>query len=90
MALPQAFSSVTSLMGGLRINYALGMAGTEDIGGKVATLISQITILQTNVALIQSAIVSAAASAITFSAVSTVPGATYFTTMASVTNFTST
>ena len=65
-----AFSSVTSLVGGLRVNYALGLAAIEDPGGKLATLISAVTALASNVLILQSAAVSANVSAITFSALS--------------------
>jgi hypothetical protein len=81
-----AFSSVTSLMGGLRTNYALALAAYDDAGGKIAQLISQVTALQTNVALLQIAAASANASAATFSSLSGVA----FTTYATITNFLST
>ena len=81
-----AFSSVTTLQDALRVNYVMGLAGPADVGGKVAALISQITILQSNLTAIQSAIVSANASGATFSATS----AGTFTAFATITNFAST
>ena len=86
MALPQAFSSVTSLMGGLRLNYSIGMAGIDDPGGKIAVLVSQVTALQTNLSTIQGALLSANASAVTLSSLSGVTFATYTT----IANFAST
>ena len=78
-------SSVTSLAGALRINYSLGLAAYEDLGGRVAALISQVTLLQNNLSVIQLALVSANASAVTFSALSGVNFGTY----ATVSNFAS-
>ena len=74
-----AFSSVTSLAGGLRFNYAQGLAAIEDAGGKIAALISQVTALQSNLLILQSAAMSANVSAVTFSSLSGVTFATYTT-----------
>lgn len=82
-----AFSSVTSLVGALRVNYAFPAAAQEDLGGRVAALISQVALLQANVLLVQSALVSASLSGVTFSLVST---AGYFATMGTISNFSST
>lgn len=81
-----AFSSVTSLVGALRINYSLGLAGLEDLGGKVALLVSQVNALTSNVIILQSAAVSANVSAATFSSLSGVT----FTVYANISNFSST
>lgn len=83
MALPQAMSSTTNLVGALQINYALPpRAALQDLGGKVAMLISfmnaavsAISVLNTEVAALNSAAVSAAGSGVTWSAFSTVPSA---------------
>jgi len=82
--MPNAYSSVTTLKGGLEVNYGLGVAGTNDPGGKIAVLISAINILNSSVSLIQAALVSANASAVTFSALS---GVTFTSTYTSITNF---
>lgn len=81
-----AFSSVTSLMGGLRVNYMLGQAAYDDPGGKIALLVSQVTALQSNVIIIQSALLSANVSAVSLSSLSTVT----FTVYATISNFLST
>lgn len=83
MALPQAMSSTAVLTGALQINYALPpRASIEDLGGKVAMLISfmnaavsAISVLNTEVAALNSAAVSAATSGATWSAFSTAPSA---------------
>ena len=81
-----AYSSVTTLRGGLEVNYELGLAAYADIGGKVAILISAMNILNTSLSLIQAALVSANASAVTFSSLS---GVTFTSTYTSIANFTS-
>lgn len=81
-----AISSITSLAGGLRVNYAMALAAYEDPGGKLAALISQVTALQSNLLVLQSAAISANVSAATFSSLSGVTFAVYTT----IGNFTST
>ena len=87
MANPQAFSSVTSLMGGLRINYALPAVAQEDLGGKVAVLISAVTQLGAQLSYVQSLLTCANLSAIGFSTLSTTA---FSSTPAGPGNFTST
>lgn len=79
-----AYSSVTTLKGGLEVNYAMALAGTNDPGGKIAILISAINILNSSMSLIQAALTSANASGVTFSALS---GVTFTSTYTSITNF---
>ena len=71
MANPQAFSSVTSLMGGLRVNNALPAAAQEDLAGKVALCVSGINQLFEQVSYIQTLLTCANLSAIGFSTLST-------------------
>ena len=81
MALPQSISSTATLVGALRINYALpAPASMEDAGGKISFLISavnalvlSVSALNTAVSALNAAAVSAANSAVTFSAFSTTP-----------------
>ncbi len=65
------FSSISTLFGAMRINRALGVqAGLQDLGGKVAACISAVNLINTNLSLIQVALGSANASAVTFSSLS--------------------
>ena len=80
-----AFSSVSTLKGAREVNTAHLAFATWDIGGKLATVISAINILNSNVSLIQAACVSANVSAVTFSSLS---GVTFTSTLASMTNLT--
>lgn len=84
--MPPLFSSMTSLVAAQKLNYQMGLCATDDPFGRLAALISQVTILQSNMTLIQSAIVSANASGASFSAFSTAT----FTTFQTVSNFAST
>ena len=78
-----AFSSISTLRGAREVNSIhLGMA-TYDLGGKIATMISAINILNTTVSLIQVALVSANASAVTFSSLS---GVTFTSTLEALSN----
>lgn len=78
-----AFSSVSTLKGAREVNSVhMGMA-TYDLGGKIATMISAINILNTNVSLIQTAVTSANASAVTFSSLS---GVTFSATLGAMSN----
>ena len=62
MANPQALSSIATLVGALRVNYALpAPASMEDLGGKVAALISQVNMLNSSVSFIFSSIAAAIA-----------------------------
>ena len=79
-------SSMTSLPGALRINYMMGQAAYDDPGGRIAALISQVTLLQSNLIIIQSALISANVSAATFSSLSGVTFGVYGT----ISNFAST
>lgn len=81
-----AFSSVSTLKGARELNTVHMAMANQDIGGKVATMISAINILNASVSLIQAAVVSANASAVTFSALS---GVTFTSTLASMANLTS-
>ena len=86
MPLPQAFRSVTSLVGGLRVNYAFPAAAQEDLGGKTAQLISAVNQISVQLTYVQALLTSANLSAVGFSALS----ATAFSaTPTAVTNFTS-
>jgi hypothetical protein len=86
MPLPMAFSSVTSLVGALRVNYSFPAAAQEDLGGKCAQLVSYVNQLTVQVSYIQSLLTSANLSAVGFSALS----ATAFSnTPTTITNFTS-
>jgi hypothetical protein len=88
MALPQAISSTTTLVGGLQINYSFPpRAAMQDLGGKVAGLISTVNALVSAINIIQSAIVSANASGVTFSAFSSTSAG--LTSYSVITNFTS-
>lgn len=81
-----AFSSISTLKGAREVNTIHLAAATEDLGGKVAKMVSSINILNTNVSLIQAAVMSANASAVTFSSLS---GVTFTSTLASMANLTS-
>lgn len=81
-----AFSSVSTLKGARELNTVHMAMANQDIGGKVATMISAINILNVSVSLIQAAVVSANASGVTFSALS---GVTFTSTLASMANLTS-
>ncbi len=81
-----AFSSVSTLKGARELNTVHMAMANQDIGGKIATMISAINILNTTVSLIQVAVVSANASAVTFSSLS---GVTFTSTIASMANLTS-
>ena len=65
-----AFSSVTSLVGGLRVNWSMPAAAQEDLGGKVAVLISAVNQLSVQLSYVQAVLVCANLSAIGFSAIS--------------------
>lgn len=71
--MPQAYSSVTSLVGALRVNYSLGMAAYDDAGGKLAVLISNVTQLAAQLGYVQALLTSANLSAVGFSALSATP-----------------
>ena len=71
MALPQAVSTTSVLAGAFRLNQGLSIAvAYEDLGGKLALMISTMNALVSAVNIIQSAIVSANVSGVTFSAFS--------------------
>lgn len=80
-----AFSSVSTLKGARELNQSHMALATWDIGGKIATMISAINILNASVSLIQVACVSANVSAVTFSSLS---GVTFTSTLASMANIT--
>lgn len=67
----QAFSSVTSLPGGLRVNYSFPAAAQEDLAGKVALCISGLNQLFAQVSYLQTLLTCANLSAIGFSTLST-------------------
>ena len=72
MALPQSISSVGTLVGALRVNYALpAPASFEDPGGKLQLLVSNFNQLAAQISYIQTLISSTFASGITFSGLST-------------------
>ena len=80
-----AFSSISTLKGARELNTSTLAAASQDLGGKVATLISAVNILNASVSLIQAAVTSANASAVTFSSLS---GVTFTSTLASMANLT--
>ena len=72
MALPRAISSIATLVGALRVNYALpAPASQEDAGGKIQLLVSNFNQLAAQISYIQTLISSTFASGITFSGLST-------------------
>lgn len=81
-----AFSSISTLKGAREINTAHLALATQDLGGKVATMISAINTLNTTVSLIQVAVLSANASGATFSSLS---GVTFSSTLVSMANLAS-
>ena len=81
-----AFSSVTNLLGALRVNYALPAAAQEDVGGKLAAAISAINQLTVQMSYIQTVISASQASGVTFSGLS---GTAFSGTPAIITNFAS-
>lgn len=85
--MPALLSSITSLAGARRLNNMLGLVAYEDPGGKLALALSAINALVSNMTIIQSALVSANASALTFSAFS---GLTFTTYPGLISNFSST
>lgn len=85
--MPALLSSITSLAGARRLNNMLGLVAYEDPGGKLAIALSAINALVSNLTIIQSALVSANVSAVTFSALS---GVTFATYPAAISNFSST
>lgn len=86
MALPQVTSSTSTLKGARNVNYVHMQLAYEDLGGKVAALISSVNLLNTNVSAIYSALISANASGVTFSVFS---GVTLSATAGSISNFSS-
>ena len=78
-----AFSSISTLRGAREINSVHLALATFDVGGKFATVVSAVNILNTTVSLIQAALVSANASAVTFSSLS---GVTFTSTLAAISN----
>jgi hypothetical protein len=83
MALAYTFSSTATLAGARNLNRSSRMAAQEDLGGKVQLLISAVNLLQTALSTINTALVSAANSGVSFSAFSTAP----VSTMAALSNF---
>ena len=82
-----AYSSISPLIGAIRFNRSLAVGGQlQDPGGKIATLISAINVINTNLSLIQIALMSANASA----GFSSLSGVTFTSTFASLGNFTNT
>ena len=82
-----AFSSTTSLAGGLRVNFAMPAAAQEDVGGKLAQCISAIAQLSVQMSYIQVLLTCANLSAIGFSTLSTTA---FSNTPVNITNFVST
>jgi len=82
-----AFSSISTLLGAIRVNRTMGaQAGLQDLGGKVAVLISAVNTINANLSLIQVALGSAHASAVTFSSLSgLLPLASTYTTIGNFT-----
>ena len=81
-------SSTSTLPGAARFNFEQGVYGAyEDVGGKLAFLISGLNALVSNMTIVQSALVSANVSAVTFSSLS---GVTFTTYPAAISNFSGT
>lgn len=80
------YSSISTLVGAIRVNRAMNaQAAMQDPGGKIAALISAVTILNANLSTIQVVLASANASGVSFSALS---GVTFTQTMGTISNFT--
>ena len=86
MALPQVTSSTSTLKGARQFNVTHMVTAYEDVGGKIAALVSAVNILNNNVSAIYSALISANASGVTFSVFS---GVTLSATLGSISNFSS-
>ena len=82
--MPTAVSSVASLAGAFRVNNELGMAAYDDPGGKIALLVSAVTMLTAQVSYIQTLISASYQSGITFSGISTT---TFSATYGTISNF---
>lgn len=78
------FTTSATLAGAMDINQIDLATGRENLGGKIELLISAINVLNTNVSLIQAAVLSANASGVSFSALS---GVTFVSTLVTVSNF---
>jgi hypothetical protein len=74
-----AFSSIGNLPGALRINYAFPTAAQEDLGGRLQLVLSNMAAMISNLTVMQSALLSANASAVTLSSLSGVTFTTYQT-----------
>lgn len=81
--MPYAFSSTATRAGARDVNNSLMANAQEDVGGKMQLLISTVMTLASNLVLIQSALLSANASAVTLSSLS---GVTFGTTV-TISNF---
>jgi hypothetical protein len=86
MALPQVTSSTSTLKGAREVNYVHMAMAYQDVGGKIAALISSVNLLNTSVSSIYSALISANASGVTFSVFS---GVTLSATAGTISNFSS-
>ncbi len=78
-----AFSSISTLKGAREVNTVHLAMASWDIGGKFATMISSINILNTTVSLIQTAVSAANASGVTFSSLS---GVAFTSTLGTLSN----
>jgi hypothetical protein len=85
--MPSIVSSISPLAGARRMNAQLGLAAFDDPGGKLGWLISAVLTLNTNVSLIQVAVMSANASAVGLSSLS---GVTFTQTNVAISNFAAT
>ena len=86
MALPQVTSSTSTLKGVRDFNVTHMVTAYEDVGGKIAALVSAVNILNVSVSNIYSALISANASGVTFSVFS---GVTLSDTLGTISNFSS-
>lgn len=79
------YSSVSTLLGAISVNRSFpAKAQSQDPGGKIAVLVSAMNGVLANMALIQTAVLSANASAVSFSSLS---GVTFTSTYTTLTNF---
>jgi hypothetical protein len=84
--MPVLSSSLTTLPGALRANRQMGLVAYDDPFGRVAALLSAYAILASNLIVMQSALLSANASGVTLSSLSTVT----FSIMPTISNFSTT
>ena len=81
--MPVFMSSISTLIGAMRVNRSLpSRAAVEDLGGKVAVLISAVNLLNANVSLIQAGLTANGGSSLS--------GTAFTSTLGSMANFSTT